>query len=94
LTRSARPAALIQARRATISLSPWTAISSPDTVNELARDSQPHRALWDTTGTALLLGALVTAHYPDGATIDELLTTAGLDAKANEDAQVQGELFN
>jgi DNA polymerase-3 subunit epsilon/exodeoxyribonuclease X len=50
-------------------------------VTELARDSQPHRALWDTTGTALLLGALVTAYYPDGATIDELLTTAGLDAK-------------
>lgn len=31
------------------------------TVTELARDSQPHRALWDTTGTALLLGALITA---------------------------------
>jgi DNA polymerase-3 subunit epsilon/exodeoxyribonuclease X len=27
-------------------------------VTELARDSQPHRALWDTTGAALLLQAL------------------------------------
>ena len=64
------------------------------TVTGLARDSRPHRALWDTTGTALLLGALVTAHYPDGVTIDELLTAAGLEARATKEANVQGELFS
>jgi DNA polymerase III subunit epsilon len=64
------------------------------TVTDLARDSQPHRALWDTTGTALLLGALVTALYPDGVTIDELLTTAGLGAKVADEPNVQGQLFN
>jgi DNA polymerase-3 subunit epsilon/exodeoxyribonuclease X len=64
------------------------------TVAGLAKDSQPHRALWDTTGTALLLNALVTAQYPHGATIDELLTAAGTGAKTTEEANIQGELFS
>jgi DNA polymerase III epsilon subunit-like protein len=64
------------------------------TVTGLATGSQPHRALWDTTGTALLLGALVTAQYPGGLTIDELLTAAGLEARLMEEANVQGELFS
>jgi DNA polymerase III subunit epsilon len=68
-----------------------------DTVTQLAKDSQPHRALWDTTGAALLLHALATAQYPNG-TISDLLSDASIDTgndasdKASE--TVQGELFS
>jgi DNA polymerase III subunit epsilon len=67
-------------------------------VTELAKDSQPHRALWDTTGACLLLSALVTAQYPHGATIHGLLSAAGTpavnDSSATTRAQIQGDLFS
>jgi DNA polymerase III epsilon subunit-like protein len=67
------------------------------TVTSLAKDSQPHRALWDTIGAALLLAPLVTSWRPDGATVGELLTSAGIDADNDlltVKAPVQGELFS
>jgi DNA polymerase III subunit epsilon len=47
-------------------------------VNELIPGSQPHRALWDTTGAALLLTELVS-ELPDGSTLslDDLKHIAG-----------------
>jgi DNA polymerase III subunit epsilon len=37
-------------------------------VSELVPGGQPHRALWDTTGTALLLTALISG-LPEGSTL-------------------------
>jgi DNA polymerase III epsilon subunit-like protein len=48
-------------------------------VDELAPGSQPHRALWDTTATALLLAALISTGWPTGLTLGELLDIARLD---------------
>jgi DNA polymerase III subunit epsilon len=48
-------------------------------VKELAPGSQPHRALWDTAATALLLAALINSGWPDGITLGELLDIAALD---------------
>jgi DNA polymerase III subunit epsilon len=39
-----------------------------DTTSKLAPDSRPHRALWDTTGTALLLTELINK-LPDAPTL-------------------------
>lgn len=48
------------------------------TVTDLAPGSQPHRALWDTLGTALLLSTLIT-HLPATGTVtySQLHTIAG-----------------
>jgi DNA polymerase III subunit epsilon len=48
-------------------------------VERLAANSQPHRALWDTVATALLLPALITEGWPTGATLADLLETAAID---------------
>lgn len=48
------------------------------TVRQAAPHSQPHRALWDAIGTAVLLRALVTHRWPNSPTIDALRRTAGL----------------
>ncbi len=48
-------------------------------VEGLAAGSQPHRALWDTIATALLLPALITKGWPTGVTLAELLETASID---------------
>lgn len=55
-----------------------------DTVTKLAPDSQPHRALWDTVGAAVLLTALISA-LPDADTLtfDELRRIAGHPADGN-----------
>ncbi len=53
-------------------------------VTSLVPDSQPHRALWDTVGTALLLPALIMG-LPDDPTITELLRIAGLPARTSGD---------
>lgn len=45
--------------------------------DQLAAGSQPHRALWDTVATALLLPALIARRWPSGATLSVLLETAG-----------------
>jgi DNA polymerase-3 subunit epsilon/exodeoxyribonuclease X len=65
-------------------------------VTELAKDSQPHRALWDATGAALLLGVLTTGLIPAGS-IGDLMGIGGIDfrdASALASAVVQGELFS
>jgi DNA polymerase III epsilon subunit-like protein len=48
-------------------------------IQDLAVGSQPHRALWDTTATALLLPALVAKGWPAAPTIRDLLAIAALD---------------
>jgi DNA polymerase III subunit epsilon len=66
-------------------------------VTRLAPASQPHRALWDATGAALLLRALAARHYPHGASIRELLSAVGAEITQHDDTPagtpVQGELF-
>lgn len=47
-------------------------------VERLAAGSQPHRALWDTIAAALLLPALASLAWPDGATLAELIGVAGI----------------
>ncbi len=67
-------------------------------VTQLAPGSQQHRALWDAIGAALLLRALVTTCYPDGASIGELLAAAGTETADHTDAPgstaTQGQLFS
>ena len=70
-------------------------------VSTLAPGSQPHRALWDTAGTALLFPALIR-ELPSGdaITISELLQVAGLATAttagflAEPSAAGQGSLFD
>jgi DNA polymerase III subunit epsilon len=67
-----------------------------------APDSQPHRALWDTVGTALLLPALISDLAPGTTvTLADLITTAGLTVEAASarehkppPQQEQGTLFD
>lgn len=47
-------------------------------VERLAAGSQPHRALWDTIATALLLPVLASLAWPGGATLAELTGVAGI----------------
>jgi DNA polymerase-3 subunit epsilon/exodeoxyribonuclease X len=50
-------------------------------VTRLVPDSQPHRALWDTVGAALLLSALIRSSATGSSlTMAELLRIAGLPA--------------
>jgi DNA polymerase III subunit epsilon len=51
-------------------------------VDGIATGSQPHRALWDTVATALLLPALIARCWPSGATLDALLEAAAIDLTA------------
>lgn len=48
-------------------------------VGRLAPVSQPHRALWDTVATALLLPALIARAWPSGATLATVLDIAAMD---------------
>lgn len=50
-------------------------------VERLAVGSQPHRALWDTIAAALLLPALATLAWPDGATLTDLIGVAEVAAE-------------
>jgi DNA polymerase III epsilon subunit-like protein len=65
----------------------------------LAAGSQPHRALWDTVATALLLPALIARGWPSGATLATILGIAGIDTSldpprgAGGDPAVQDALF-
>ena len=47
-------------------------------MERLAPGSQPHRALWDTVATALLLPALIARCWPSGATLDTVLEAAAI----------------
>jgi DNA polymerase III subunit epsilon len=62
------------------------------TVTALAPGSQPHRALWDTLGAALLLAALIDA-LPDGGTLTftELNRIAGYPGDANHKNLTQAQ---
>ncbi|HET6288755.1 MAG TPA: 3'-5' exonuclease [Amycolatopsis sp.] len=59
-------------------LEPWLErLELTGEVTRTARSSRPHRALWDTLGTALLLRAFMTDTAD--TTLGALLATAGLD---------------
>jgi DNA polymerase-3 subunit epsilon len=49
-------------------------------VDRLADGSQPHRALWDTIAAALLLPALVSLAWPEGATLADVVRAAEISA--------------
>lgn len=51
-------------------------------IERLAAGSQPHRALWDTIGAALLLPALIEKAWPAGASLADLLDIAAIDIAA------------
>ena len=62
-----------------------------DRVTQAAPDSQPHRALWDATGAALLLRHLAET---SALSADDLLSIAGIPANgAVEQVSAQGTLF-
>ncbi|MEV4517548.1 3'-5' exonuclease [Dactylosporangium sp. NPDC049525] len=48
-----------------------------EAVNAAAPSSQPHRALWDTAGTALLLGALVRRSWPSTPMLATVIAACG-----------------
>lgn len=48
------------------------------TVTAAAPHSRPHRALWDTTGAALLLPALIHRHFTGDPTLAQLLEIASV----------------
>jgi DNA polymerase III epsilon subunit-like protein len=56
-------------------------------IERLAPGGQPHRALWDTIATALLLSALVARAWPASATIADLLGIAAIDPAAPSQAR-------
>jgi DNA polymerase III epsilon subunit-like protein len=66
-------------------------------VTGLAPGSRPHRALWDAAGTVVLLRKLITMKYPDGVSIQHLMSVAGTDVTGRGDgpagAVIQGQLF-
>jgi DNA polymerase III subunit epsilon len=93
------PAALIDtlrlARRLNLdsknSLSALTAhLGLTAQVEGLAAGSQPHRALWDTVATALLLPALIARCWPSGAALDAVLDAAAINLPAGT-AQLGGK---
>ncbi|MFC7530140.1 3'-5' exonuclease [Actinoplanes sp. GCM10030250] len=47
-------------------------------VTAAAPDSQPHRALWDTVGVALLLPALIRRHFTTHPTLQQLIAVAAI----------------
>ena len=53
-------------------------------IERLAPGSQPHRALWDTIATALLLPALIARAWPASATLADLLDIAAIDQAASQ----------
>ena len=86
------PAALIDtlrlARRLNLdsrnSLSALTAhLGLTAQVEDLAAGSRPHRALWDTVATALLLPALIARYWPSGVTMGALLEAAAIGLPAD-----------
>ena len=72
-------------------------------VTAAAPDSRPHRALWDTTGAALLLPTLIRRHFTGNPTLAQLLEVAGIPttpaattppATPQPGPQQQGTLFD
>ena len=47
-------------------------------VTAAAASSRPHRALWDTTGAALLLPVLIRRYFTGDPTLQQLLDVAGI----------------
>jgi DNA polymerase-3 subunit epsilon len=47
-------------------------------VSAAVPDGRPHRALWDTTGAALLLPTLIRRHFTGEPTLAQLLDVAGI----------------
>jgi DNA polymerase III subunit epsilon len=52
-------------------------------IERLAAGSQPHRALWDTVATALLLPTLIARCWPSGTTFGTLLEAAAIELPGN-----------
>ncbi|MCK9923327.1 3'-5' exonuclease [Frankia sp. AgPm24] len=60
------------------------------TLRTTVRDSQPHRALWDATGAALLLAWLIDQYWPGRTpTLDDLRTITGIDTNPPSETQVR-----
>ncbi len=65
-----------------------------ETVSHLAPASQPHRALWDTIGTALLLAALISdMPGDDDLSLAELQRIAGVPASPTAPSSAQATLL-
>ncbi|MFB9178571.1 3'-5' exonuclease [Dactylosporangium sucinum] len=60
------------------------------TANAAAPGGRPHRALWDTTATALLLSALVARGWPSEPTLSTVLAAAGQPLHSQPSAAVTG----
>ncbi|WP_330186470.1 3'-5' exonuclease [Dactylosporangium sp. AC04546] len=58
--------------------------------NAAAPGSQPHRALWDTTATALLLTALIARGWPSEPALSTVLAAAGQPLHNQPPAAVDG----
>jgi DNA polymerase III epsilon subunit-like protein len=72
-------------------------------VTVAAAGSRPHRALWDTTGAALLLPVLIRQYFTGDPTLQQLLDVAGIPAQqadttspagAQTGSAEQGTLFD
>jgi DNA polymerase-3 subunit epsilon len=55
-------------------------------VTAAAPGSQPHRALWDTTGAALLLSALIRRQFATRPTMQQLIAVAGIPSTSPQQA--------
>jgi DNA polymerase III epsilon subunit-like protein len=67
-------------------------------VTTAAPASRPHRALWDTTGAALLLPTLIRRYFTSEPTLQQLLDVAGIPtmpaSPATPSPADQGTLFD
>ena len=102
---SIRPAGLLDTLRLTRPGDEGNSLSTlldrhelTEQVTALAPGSRPHRALWDAVGAILLLRKLIILKYPDGVSIQHLMSVAGTDVTGSGDfpasAAVQGQLFS
>lgn len=60
-------------------------------VTAAAPGSQPHRALWDTTGVAILLPTLIRRHFTTDPTLEQLTAIAGFPTAPPQPAAVAAD---
>jgi DNA polymerase III epsilon subunit-like protein len=63
-------------------------------IDTLATSSQPHRALWDTVATAILLVTLIQQRWPTPPTIDQLSNIAGVMLASSPSSSAEPTLFD
>jgi DNA polymerase III epsilon subunit-like protein len=63
-------------------------------IDTLAASSQPHRALWDTVATAILLVTLIQQRWPTPPTIDQLSSIAGVLLASSPSGSAEPTLFD